>query len=109
VPRFAFRKTVDCLVAARPSVRARLSETNGRLHFIGHQANRLMLEAVQRRSGIDDSEHWCNVERFGNTGAAGAPSNLSAHWTELGPGDTTLMVVVGSGLTWSSIRLEVEV
>lgn len=108
VQRFAIRRTADCLETALPSVRARLAETKGRLHFIGHQANRLMLEAVQRRAGIEDSEHWCNVERYGNTGASGAPSNLSEHWTELGAGDTALIVVVGSGLTWSSIRLDVE-
>jgi 3-oxoacyl-[acyl-carrier-protein] synthase-3 len=45
---------------------------------------------------------------YGNTGAAGAPSVLSQRWDELAPGDVVLMAVVGSGLTWSSLRIDLD-
>lgn len=108
VQRFAIKTTQSCLEALLPGARERLRETGGRLHFVGHQANLLVLEAVARRAGLLEDEHWHNVVRFGNTGAAGAPSVLSQRWDELTPGDTALVAVVGSGLTWSSLRIDVE-
>ncbi len=78
------------------------------MRFIGHQANAMMLDSIVRRAEIDAADHWHNVERFGNTGAAGAPSVLSQHWDALAPGDTVALVVVGSGLTWAALTLEVE-
>jgi 3-oxoacyl-[acyl-carrier-protein] synthase-3 len=75
---------------------------------MGHQANLLVLEAVARRAQIDEGEHWHNVVDRGNTGAAGAPSVLSQHWDDLAKGDVVLLAVVGSGLTWSSMRIEVD-
>lgn len=107
VQRFAIKTTVACLEALLPGARARAAASGGRLRFVGHQANLLMLEAVTRRAGIDEAEHWHDVEEHGNTGAAGAPSVLSQHWDELGDGDSVAMAVVGSGLSWSSLRLDV--
>lgn len=108
VQRFAIKTTGECLSALLPDARARVARTGGRLHFIGHQANLLMLESVARRAGIASDEHWHNVVDYGNAGAAGAPSVLSQRWNELGAGDTVLLVVVGSGLTWASMRIDVE-
>lgn len=108
VQRFAIKTTGGCLEALLPDARARLEASGGRLHFVGHQANLLMLQAVARRAGFAPEEHWFNVSEFGNTGAAGAPSVLSQRWEDLGSGDTVLLVVVGSGLSWSSLRIDVE-
>jgi len=107
VQRFAIKTSVGCVSALLPQARARLAETGGKLHFIGHQANLLMLQSVTKRTGIAQAEHWFNVVDYGNTGAAGAPSVLSQHWDELGAGDVVVLVVVGSGLSWSSLRMEV--
>ena len=108
VQRFAIKTTLDCLDGILPAARARAAETGGTLRFIGHQANRLMLESIVRRIAIDDAQHWHNVIDYGNTGAAGAPTVLSQHWDELRTGDQVCLVVVGSGLTWSSLHLEVH-
>lgn len=106
VQRFAIKTTLACLAAALPAARARVAATGGALRFVGHQANRLMLEAVTRRAELAPEQHWHNVEDYGNTGAASAPTVLSQRWDELSPGDAVVMVVVGSGLTWSSLRVE---
>lgn len=107
VQRFAIKTTLACLEAMLPAAREHTKQTGGVLHFVGHQANLLVLENVVRRAGLDAKEHWLNVIDYGNTGAAGAPSVLSQHWDELGSGDAIVLCVVGSGLTWSSLRMEV--
>ena len=43
-------------------------------NFIGHQANLRMLESVASACDIEPHRHFSNVTRFGNTGAAGAPT-----------------------------------
>jgi len=72
--------------------------------FIGHQANAVMLESVCRRAEIPPERHFYNVDRFGNCGAAGAPSVLSQHWDQIKSGYVAV-VVVGSGLTWGGALL----
>lgn len=108
VQRFAIKTTGACLEGLLPAARARAQTNGGAVRFIGHQANHLMLEAVARRAAFDPAHHWQNVVDFGNTGAAGAPTVLSQHWDELVDGDSILLVVVGAGLTWSSMRMEIE-
>lgn len=107
VQRFAIKTTRGCLAELLPAARARVAETGGAIRFIGHQANLLMLQAVARRVEVAGEHHWHNVEDYGNTGASGAPTVLSQHWDDLTAGDSVLVAVVGSGLTWSSLHIEV--
>lgn len=107
VQRFAIKTTLACLEELLPEARARVGRTGGQVRFIGHQANALMLESVTRRAGLSADSHFHNVEHFGNTGAAGAPTVLSQSWEQLADGDTVLLVVVGSGLTWAALQIEV--
>lgn len=108
VQRFAIKTTLACLDERLPQARERSALVGGRLRFVGHQANRLMLENVAARAGIAADEHWHNVERLGNTGASGAPGVLSEHWDELRDGDSIVLVVVGSGLSWAGVTFEVH-
>ncbi len=107
VQRFAIKTSSASLETLLPAARERAAKTGGQVRFVGHQANLLMLESVARRAGIDASAHWHNVAEYGNTGAAGAPSVLSQHWDDLADGDTVVVVVVGSGLSWASFRIEI--
>ena len=107
VQRFAIKTTLGCLEELLPAARERAASVNGQVRFIGHQANALMLESVARRAGITAEAHLHNVEHFGNTGAAGAPTVLSQNWERLAQGDTVLLVVVGAGLTWAALQIEV--
>jgi 3-oxoacyl-[acyl-carrier-protein] synthase-3 len=103
VQGFAIRKTVSTLA----ELRARAARDPERMWFIGHQANLLMLESACQRSGIDPARHLFNVDEFGNCGAAGAPGVLSQHWDSLPPESEIAMVVVGSGLTWGGLVVDV--
>ena len=71
------------------------------VYFIGHQANKMMLDSIQKRMEIPQSQHLFNVDKYGNCGAAGAPSVLSENWETFAAGDSALIAAVGSGLTWA--------
>ena len=103
VQGFAIRKSVSTLHELATHVRG----DRAGLVFIGHQANLLMLNAVCERAQIEPSRHLSNVADFGNCGAAGAPGVLSQHWDSLPPRCEVAMVVVGSGLTWGGLLIEV--
>ena len=75
------------------------------LHFVGHQANLRVLEQVCQRCGIPPELHHANVELFGNTGGASAPSVLSMEWEKWRAEDDVAVSVVGGGLTWARALL----
>lgn len=108
VQRFAIKTTVACLETLLPGARERAHRTGGAVRFIGHQANGMMLDSVARRAAIASENHLHNVEAFGNTGASGAPTVLSQNWASLAAGDTVVLVVVGSGLTWAALTIELD-
>jgi 3-oxoacyl-[acyl-carrier-protein] synthase III len=104
VQGFAIRRSISTLNELAAHVRRERSN----LFFVGHQANLLMLNSVCERSNIDAAHHWFNVDAFGNCGAAGAPGVLSQHWDQLPDESEIALVVVGSGLTWGGLLIDVD-
>ena len=102
VQTFAIKRTSKVLRSIQEQLGAVDSQ---RLHFIGHQANLLMLENVCERCGIEPDHHHSNVSRMGNTATAGAPSVLSECWDHFRDGDDVALVGVGSGLSWSGAAI----
>ena len=104
VQLFAIRKTSEMVQHFQ-------SQRNGHEpaeeYFVGHQANLRVLEGVCGRLNIPEPRHLTNVARFGNCGAAGAPSVLSQNWESLKP-SVVNVAVVGSGLSWGGVRIQVE-
>lgn len=98
VQMFAIKKTTDML----REMRIRYEVPDRRFHFIGHQANLRMLEAVCKRCDIAPERHHSNAEWFGNTAAASSGSVLSQNWEKWKQDDDVAMVGVGAGLTWGS-------
>jgi 3-oxoacyl-[acyl-carrier-protein] synthase III len=98
VQTFAIHKTVGGLQRLWNEFHA----AERSFHFVGHQANLRMLESVCRQCEIPPGRHHSNVERFGNTAAAGAPSVVSMEWDQWQSGDDVAVVGVGAGLTWGS-------
>ena len=76
--------------------------------FIGHQANKTMLEQITNNREIPESNHWYNVDKIGNQAGAGAPATLAGHWNELRKGQKIAIAVVGAGLSWGSVLLETQ-
>jgi 3-oxoacyl-[acyl-carrier-protein] synthase-3 len=103
VQGFAIRKTTESIRMLRKNF-----HLNGnRFLFIGHQANLGMLKTVCERTGIPDQNHWHAVTEYGNTGCSGAPGVLSQHWDDLRPGDHVAITIVGAGLSWTHMMLQV--
>lgn len=76
--------------------------------FVGHQANRTMLEQITKNREIPGSNHWHNVSYLGNQAAAGAPATISQNWDRLKAGTRLTVAVVGAGLSWGSVLMEVQ-
>ena len=104
VHKFAIKKMASLLGEVQASLDPARRE---RLFYVGHQANLSMLEAVCRRQEIPPERHHFNIVRVGNQSSAGAPAVLSQRWDDLHAGDVAALVVVGSGLSWSSLTIEV--
>jgi 3-oxoacyl-[acyl-carrier-protein] synthase-3 len=102
VQKFAIKK----MSALLEEIQGRLDGARReRLYYVGHQANLRMLEAVCDRGKIPPERHLSNIVDYGNQSAAGAPAVVSQAWDRFQPGDDVAMIVVGSGLSWSSLHL----
>jgi 3-oxoacyl-[acyl-carrier-protein] synthase-3 len=104
IQKFAIKKTLSIVL--------RLRETLGMAeeapYFIGHQANLTMLQSVCRRAEIAEDKHLYNVDQYGNCAAAGAPSVISQNWDKFKNDDAILLAVVGAGLTWGGLTIQVK-
>ena len=89
------------------SLQSQFGTPDRTFNFVGHQANHRMLESVCKQCNIPPERHFANVEWFGNTASAGAPSVISMQWEKLRTNDDIAVVGVGSGLTWSSYLIRV--
>jgi len=104
VQMFAIKKTAEIL----GHLQGKYQQEDRRRHFVGHQANLRMLEAVCRECNIAEERHHANVEWYGNTAGAGAPSVVSMRWDDWAADDDVAVVGVGAGLTWSGYLLRFD-
>ena len=108
VQAFAIRRSAQVYARLRAVAQAEGGYEGRTLHFVGHQANLRMLEAVCRTCAIAPERHHSNVEWYGNTGAASGVSVLSMTWERWGPGDDVVLAAVGAGLTWGGALVRFE-
>jgi 3-oxoacyl-[acyl-carrier-protein] synthase-3 len=75
--------------------------------FVPHQANIRIIEAAQRRVGLEDRQVCVTIDRFGNTTSASIPSALRVAVDEgrLKTGDLVVLCAFGAGFTWGSTLL----
>ncbi|MBU1157329.1 MAG: ketoacyl-ACP synthase III, partial [Proteobacteria bacterium] len=77
-------------------------------HFIPHQANLRMLQAVAKRLGVDFDKFVITVDRYGNISSASSIIALAeaVHSGRIKPGDLVCVTVFGGGLTWGSALIQ---
>jgi 3-oxoacyl-[acyl-carrier-protein] synthase-3 len=77
-------------------------------HFLLHQANARILEAVVERLELPADRVPSNIERTGNTSAASIPVLLDECNRDgrFHAGDKLLLAAFGAGLTWGAAALE---
>jgi 3-oxoacyl-[acyl-carrier-protein] synthase-3 len=71
---------------------------------IPHQANLRIIEAISEYLELPMERFFVNVDRYGNTSAASIPIALdeARRAGRIKPGDVTLLVAFGAGLTYGS-------
>ncbi|OGL10675.1 MAG: hypothetical protein A3F92_09375 [Candidatus Rokubacteria bacterium RIFCSPLOWO2_12_FULL_71_22] len=76
-------------------------------HFIFHQANLRILEAVGEGLGIAPGRLFVDVERYGNTAAASVPIALheAVDAGRVRDGDLVLLASFGTGFSWGATLL----
>ena len=74
-------------------------------HFVLHQANYRIIEAVARRLKVGMDKFIINMDRYGNTSAASVPMALDELMRsgKVRPGQIVVMSGFGGGLTWGSM------
>ena len=102
VQTFAIKRTIKLW----REIEEKFGEDYDKIYFISHQANLRMLQSVCSRCDIPENRHFFNVDQFGNTGASGAPTVMAQNWDKFNTGDVIALIVVGAGLTWSSMLIE---
>jgi len=75
--------------------------------IIPHQANLRIIEAVAKLLQLPLDRFFVNVDRYGNTSAASIPIAIdeARRTGRIRPGDITLLVAFGAGLTYGSALL----
>lgn len=72
--------------------------------FIPHQANMRIIDAARQRLGLPPEKVVTTVADYGNNSTASIPLAMTHAIDDgrLKPGDNTLLVTFGAGLTWSA-------
>lgn len=103
VYKFATNIVPICIEKVLQNTEVKLSDIK---HFILHQANERILDAVAKKMKIDKSLFFKNLDKYGNTSAASIPIALYEAKANFNTGDKIVLVGFGGGLTWGSLLLE---
>lgn len=73
-------------------------------HFIPHQANYRIIEAVRMKLGFEESKTVLTIHKYGNTSAASIPMAIDDAYSSgrIKKGDLMLLDTFGGGFTWGS-------
>jgi 3-oxoacyl-[acyl-carrier-protein] synthase-3 len=74
--------------------------------IVPHQANRRILKAAAKRSGVPFERFFLNVDRVGNTSSASIPLALVEAKPSLAIGDKLVLCSVGAGMTTAAVSME---
>jgi 3-oxoacyl-[acyl-carrier-protein] synthase-3 len=103
--RFVFKHAVtrmpEVLLEALSAASLKLEDVN---HFLFHQANLRINEAVAQQLGIPADRCPVNIDRYGNCSAASIPMLLDegVRAGRIRRGDLVAMTSFGSGFSWTS-------
>ena len=104
VYKFAVPKFVEIIETALAATDLKISEIT---HFVPHQMNARMIEAVAERLGFPMDRIVMNIAEYGNTSAASIPIALdeAVRARRIKRGDLILMCAMGAGITWGTVVL----
>ena len=76
-------------------------------HFIPHQANFRIIEAVRTKLDFPVEKTVLTIEKYGNTSAAAVAIAFdeARRTGRFGKGDNVVLVTFGAGLTWGAAAI----
>lgn len=74
--------------------------------LIPHQANLRIIDAVQRRTGVEHDKVIINIDHVGNTSAASIPLSIWENEKKFKKGDNIILTAFGAGFTWGAVYLK---
>ncbi len=101
-----FTKAIAMMTdSARDALRAAAIAGGQVAHFVPHQANARIIDAVARKLAIPADRTLTSLGDYGNSSAATIPLTLSLHAGQRAyqPGDRILMTAAGAGLTGGAL------
>jgi 3-oxoacyl-(acyl-carrier-protein) synthase III len=102
-----FRAASEDFAAIIRGVTAQSGWAGGDVRWVvPHQANRRILKASAKRSGVSFDRFFLNIESLGNTSSASIPLALVEMEPQLRPGDKLVLCSVGAGLTSAAISMQ---
>ncbi len=103
--RFAARVMVQATHEVLTAAQLKLEDIQ---LVIPHQANRRIIEAAARGLELPLERCMINLDRYGNTSTASIPIAVceAVQQGRLNPGDKTVFVGFGAGLTWGAAVVE---
>jgi len=77
-------------------------------HYVSHQANKRILQAVGKQMSLDEKKVHLNVSKYGNTSAASLPLLLTecVEGKKINPGDLVMLSAYGGGATWGALLMK---
>ncbi|HEY2586479.1 MAG TPA: beta-ketoacyl-ACP synthase III [Tepidisphaeraceae bacterium] len=77
--------------------------------IVPHQVNKRIIDSAMEKLGLGPEKAFVNIDRYGNTSAASIPIALdeAVRAGKLSPGDVTVLVAFGAGLTWANAVIRI--
>jgi len=77
-------------------------------HFIFHQANRRIIDAIAKRLNVSSGKTYVNIEKYGNTSSATCAISLDEMTRSgiINPGERVVISAFGGGLTYATLYFE---
>ncbi len=104
VYKFAVRQVPECIDEVLETAGLSAGEID---HFVLHQANLRIIEAIAKRLGVAPERFPVNLDRVGNTSSAAIPILLDElnKCGKIKPGDRLVLSGFGAGLTYGACAL----
>jgi len=74
--------------------------------LVPHQANKRIIDATAKRTGLSSDKVMVNIEKYGNTTNGTIPICLWEWEKKLKKGDNLILAAFGGGFTWGSVYLK---
>ncbi len=107
--RRVFTEAVRRMSEAATQVLEKMGRSTAEVKLvIPHQANRRIIDAVQKKLGLSDESVYINVQKYGNTGSATVPFAMweAVNSDRIHDGDLVVLTAFGAGFHWAAAAVQ---